>query len=162
MATNTSNKISAELCRAVDWKLFEITSCLISDEVTEEDFALSKVWFQERHAQDVVEERFACGLCAYPLCTQPLKTYVKASQIRDRAVPASPGTASTSSAKPSGKVLYYFDKYCIIMTSITIILTIVFYSVPRTCPRHLGQNQIPHRLQHQTNLQYRTIQILLF
>lgn len=76
--------VAGDLRRAVDWKLFELTSCLISDEVSPEDFEQSKLWFQERHAQDVVEERFTCGMCAYPLCTNPLKTYHKAPSFKDR------------------------------------------------------------------------------
>eukprot|EP01033_Poteriospumella_lacustris_P011633 gene11633-8287_t len=103
-----SSMVAGDLRRAVDWKLFELTSCLISDEVSPEDFEQSKLWFQERHAQDVVEERFTCGMCAYPLCTNPLKTYSKATPFKDRnsSSAVSPTKALVTTADTKYRVDY--------------------------------------------------------
>lgn len=84
--------VSAELRRAVDWKLFELTASLIGDDVDERHFEESKLWFQERNADDVVEERYTAGLCAYPLCSEALPT------VRRLKKRQSPSKMKTSAA----------------------------------------------------------------
>jgi len=64
--------ISENLKRAVDWKIFELISALIDEEVDGLDFEESIQWFQPKHAEEVIEERTTEGLCGYPLCSKPL------------------------------------------------------------------------------------------
>eukprot|EP01040_Poterioochromonas_malhamensis_P010855 gene10855-11832_t len=64
--------ISENLKRAVDWKIFELTSALIDEDVDGLDFEESIQWFQPKHAEEVIEERTTEGLCGYPLCSKPL------------------------------------------------------------------------------------------
>lgn len=64
--------ISENLKRAVDWKIFELTSALIDEDVDGLDFEESIQWFQPKHAEEVIEERTTEGLCGYPLCSKSL------------------------------------------------------------------------------------------
>jgi hypothetical protein len=70
----TKKMVSDDLKRAVDWKLFEISSLLIDRHVDGADFEESFQWFQARHAEEVVEERTNEGLCGYPLCKESLSS----------------------------------------------------------------------------------------
>jgi hypothetical protein len=70
----TKKMVSDDLKRAVDWKLFEISSLLIDRHVDGGDFEESFQWFQARHAEEVVEERTNEGLCGYPLCKESLSS----------------------------------------------------------------------------------------
>jgi hypothetical protein len=69
---STKKLVSEELRRAVDWKIFEISSLLIDRNVDNIDFEESTEWFQSRHAEEVIEERVNEKLCGYPLCSNSL------------------------------------------------------------------------------------------
>eukprot|EP00981_Chlorochromonas_danica_P003067 scaffold610_cov169-Ochromonas_danica.AAC.3 len=76
---NSRSAVSTKLRRAVDWKIFELSASLIEEDVPEEVLVESVTWFQQRHAQEVIEERQCQGACGFPLCTRPLpKTSSKA------------------------------------------------------------------------------------
>eukprot|EP01031_Cornospumella_fuschlensis_P033084 gene33084-40019_t len=65
--------VTAKLRRAVDWKIFELSATLISEEASAADLEESRKWFQARHAEEVVEERQCSSICGYPLCNAELK-----------------------------------------------------------------------------------------
>ncbi|KAJ1442330.1 hypothetical protein B484DRAFT_426852 [Ochromonadaceae sp. CCMP2298] len=67
-----AKKAALAVFRAVDWKLFEVQSLLIAEDVSEEDVEESVRWLQTKHYDDVVEERTNDDRCGYPLCTHPL------------------------------------------------------------------------------------------
>ena len=71
----TKRIVSEKLRRAVDWKIFELTSLMVDRTVDGLDFEESIAWFQPKHAEDVVEERTTEGLCGYPLCSKDLPAY---------------------------------------------------------------------------------------
>jgi hypothetical protein len=74
--------INPKLRRAVDWKIFEITARLVASETKSDDFEESKLWFEENHVSDVIEERFISDLCGYPLCNNILNEASKSALYR--------------------------------------------------------------------------------
>lgn len=61
-----------KLKKMVDWKIFELQSVLVSDDVDTESVNDSLLWFQPRHFSEVLEERVNDDKCGYPLCSNPL------------------------------------------------------------------------------------------
>ena len=61
-----------KLKKLVDWKIFELQSVLVSDDVDTESVEESLLWFQPRHFSEVLEERVNDDKCGYPLCPNPL------------------------------------------------------------------------------------------
>ena len=61
-----------KLKKLVDWKIFELQSVLVSDDVDTESVDESLLWFQPRHFSEVLEERVNDDKCGYPLCPNPL------------------------------------------------------------------------------------------
>ncbi len=61
-----------KLKKLVDWKIFELQSVLVSDNVDTESVDESLLWFQPRHFSEVLEERVNDDKCGYPLCPNPL------------------------------------------------------------------------------------------
>lgn len=68
----TKKIVSDQLRRAVDYKIFEISALLIEKNVDPVVFRESIQWFQPRHGEEVIEERYCEGLCAYPLCNRSI------------------------------------------------------------------------------------------
>ncbi|RYH30285.1 hypothetical protein EON65_05575 [archaeon] len=78
----SKSSVTANLRRVVDWKLFELSAVLISEESTEIDLEESRKWFQARHAEEVVEERQCAEICGYPLCNKSLKKLSAKAKFR--------------------------------------------------------------------------------
>lgn len=66
------NATQNKLKKAVDWKIFEVQSVLISEDVAQADVEESLLWLQPRHFTDIVEERVNDGRCGFPLCKNDL------------------------------------------------------------------------------------------
>lgn len=60
--------VNDAVVRSVDWHLFELSASLLTADTEEGMFQETLAWFQPRHAEEVIEERFNMGLCGYPLC----------------------------------------------------------------------------------------------
>lgn len=58
--------------RAVEWKLFEVCSDLIGEDVDEEKMEEARKWLQRRHFLEVAEERCVSGLCGWLLCRRQI------------------------------------------------------------------------------------------
>lgn len=58
--------------KAVDWKIFEIQSLLISEDADLGTINDSLLWLQPKHYLEVVEERVNDDRCGYPLCTKTI------------------------------------------------------------------------------------------
>lgn len=71
--------VNLKLKKLVDWKIFELQSILVSDDVDEEAVNESLQWFQPRHFSEVVEERINDGRCGYPLCLNQLDDHTNAA-----------------------------------------------------------------------------------
>ena len=84
-----------QLSRAVDWRVFEVQSSLVSTQARQEDMEDGQMWLLPQHYEDVVEERVAMGNCGYPLCRKVLP---------DRKTTRSPG--SPSSPDPKYRISY--------------------------------------------------------
>jgi len=69
--------VDSRLKKAVDWKIFELQSLLISDDVDQGTVNDSLHWLQERHYLEVIEERANDNRCGYPLCENSLKSKKK-------------------------------------------------------------------------------------
>jgi hypothetical protein len=73
----TAGVVGSRLKKAVDWKIFELQSLLISDDVDQGTVNDSLHWLQERHYLEVIEERANDNRCGYPLCENALKSKKK-------------------------------------------------------------------------------------
>jgi hypothetical protein len=80
-----SNAVSVALKKAVDWKIFELQSMLVSEEADSEVLEESVLWFQPRHYTEIVEERVNDGRCGYPLCSHHLSAAQSAAYRIDYA-----------------------------------------------------------------------------
>lgn len=73
----TAGVADSRIKKAVDWKIFELQSLLISDDVDQGTVNDSLHWLQERHYLEVIEERANDNRCGYPLCENALKSKKK-------------------------------------------------------------------------------------
>lgn len=69
---DTKSAAQARLKKAVDWKIFEIQSVLVSEDVGAADVEESLLWLQPKHYADIIEERVNDERCGFPLCANPL------------------------------------------------------------------------------------------
>jgi hypothetical protein len=77
---SSGQSLSSQLATQVNWKIFELQSCLLGKKVNPEYMAICKKWFTPKHFLDIVEERSNEGICGYPLCDALIRAQVDSEQ----------------------------------------------------------------------------------